>query len=365
MSREVKTILEYVWIDGFNNLRSKTRVIKRHIPIVLSVSGPINTGIKLSDIPEWNFDGSSTGQATGSKSDIILKPVAFYKNPFYSDGFEKYVHDSVLVLCDTYNPDGTPHETNYRNKCTIIAELCGDYNSLFGIEQEYVIYETTTNIPFGWYDGDIPNLKYDGQGPYYCSVGGDVNFGRMIADKHLKYCLEMNLDICGINAEVMPSQYEFQLGPSSPLKICDELWIARYVLNKIAEEYGCWINYDPKPMKEWNGSGAHTNFSTKEMREVGGYDKIVEACEKMKNKHKEHLEEYGDIEGNKNRLTGIHETSSIDKFTYGVSDRGASVRIPLNVYNDKKGYLEDRRPSSNMNPYRVITRILRTVCLNE
>jgi glutamine synthetase len=348
-------IAEYIWIDADNEIRSKTKILdpKHHV------------GDDATDLdgifPEWNYDGSSTGQATGTKSDVILKPCYYRMDPFrrkINDGYEAF-----LVLCDTYNMDGTPHLTNKRVLCKEYKELTKDQKPLFGIEQEYIIYKNGENVPYNWINQGKPSQIQDGSGKYYCGVGGDKAFGRKIAEKHMEYCLYAELQYCGMNAEVTPSQWEYQLGPLSPLKISDQLWISRYILNKLTEEYDARIVYHPKPLFDFNGSGGHTNFSTKEMREEGGITKIIEACEKLVLTHDEHIKNYGNPETNKIRLSGGFETAKYDNCTYGISDRGASIRIPLNVDKHGHGYLEDRRPPSDLDPYIVTSQILKTVCL--
>lgn len=333
------TFLEYIWIDAYEKLRSKTKVI-------------FDTITLLNECPEWTFDGSSTGQAEGWDSDIILKPVVLFKDPF-----RKSVK-SFLVLCDTYEKNGSAHSTNHRAKCLETTNKTLSQEPWFGIEQEYILFGRN-NIPYKWLNREEPGLGI--QGPYYCGIGGDRAFGRNIIDEHLEACIYSGIKICGTNAEVMPSQWEFQVGPLDPINVCDHLWIARYILDRICEKYDCWVNYHPKPKKNWNGSGCHTNFSTIEMRNEGGYDVIINACEKLGKKHKEHLEVYGKF--NTERLTGNHETSDINNFNYAISHRGCSIRIPLLVVKEKKGYLEDRRPASNMDPYLVVEKILNTVCL--
>ena len=347
----MKFLLEYVWIDGIENLRSKNRVITNE-----------NNELNLNDVPKWTFDGSSTKQAIGKHSDIILNPVRLYKNPFVN-----YM-SSYLVLCDCYNKDLTPHETNKRYKCIETNEKYKEHECLFGIEQEYILFERkknsifdflNKNLPYKWKKHNDPELGE--QNPYYCSVGGDRNFGREICDEHLKLCLDAGIDICGTNAEVMASQWEFQIGVCDMLKVSDDLWMARYILHKITEKYNCFASFHPKPyVGNWNGSGGHTNFSTNKMRENDGLEHINNACEKLKLKHTEHIKVYG--KENEKRLTGKHETSGINEFSYGVGNRGCSIRIPLHVFNDKKGYLEDRRPASNLDPYLVTNILVETIC---
>lgn len=325
-------LLEYIWIDGFEQVRSKNRII--------------NTYIKdVNKLPLWNFDGSSTGQASGKHSDIILKPVRIYNNPFAK--FESY-----LVLCECLNKDLTPHITNTRHNC-LNTEGC-----LFGIEQEYTLFDRYDK-PYNWMRHDNPGKG--GQGPYYCSVGGDRAFGRYISQEHLDLCIEAGVNICGTNAEVMASQWEYQIGVCDALLVSDDLWISRYILHRVTEKYNCYATFFPKPKEgDWNGTGGHTNFSTKEMREPNGIDAIYAACEKLKLKHSEHMLVYG--KNNDKRLSGHHETSNIHNFTYGVGDRGGSVRIPIHVFNDKCGYLEDRRPASNLDPYLVTNMMIKTIC---
>ena len=342
-------LLEYIWIDAYDCPRSKTKVILLNRSSMLTIE----------DLPDWTYDGSSTGQAEGHDSDVILKPCALFNDPFRQS---TALRECYLVLCETYNKDLTPHETNYRSNCKkIVSELDLTVDAWFGIEQEYIIYDKETGFPYQWKNWVNPGCGP--QGPYYCSCGGDRTFGRSIVEKHLDLCLQAGLMICGINAEVMPSQWEFQIGPLNALEVSDQLWVARYILNRVTEEYGCWINYHPKPCKEWNGSGCHTNFSTLAMRQENGYCHIIEACNKLANRHQQHLEVYG--EHNELRLTGHHETSNMKNFNYAEGHRGCSVRIPLGVVNDQKGYLEDRRPASNMDPYRVTSKILSTVCLDQ
>jgi glutamine synthetase len=339
-------ILEYVWIDVSGKTRSKNKVITIEIDEKLILE-------------EWTFDGSSTGQASGTVSDIILKPVSIFKNPFI-----KYT-DSLLILCECYDKDGTPHVTNSRHRCGITYTSTINSESLFGIEQEYILFGRS-NLPLDWKEYNEPgcgsqNNKNSGS-PYYCGSGGDRCFGRKVVEEHLQMCLEAGVKICGTNAEVMASQWEYQIGPLNAIEVSDHLWVSRYILDRVTENYDCYASLHPKPYKgDWNGSGCHTNFSTKEMRETGGLDKIKEACEKLERKHKEHMEVYGKY--NEERLTGNHETSSINRFSWGVSDRGCSIRIPLIVEKTGCGYLEDRRPASNMDPYLVTERLLSTVVL--
>jgi glutamine synthetase len=329
---------EYIWIDGntpTSKLRSKTKII----------DGPVT---ELAQIPEWGFDGSSTLQAVGHDSDRAMLPVAFVPDPIRGG-------DHILVLTEVRYPDGKIHESNKRAHLVELAQKYAASEAWFGIEQEYTFFRGRS--PLGWPDGGYPAP----QGPFYCGVGADEVFGRDIVEQHMEFCLQAGIGISGINAEVMPGQWEFQIGPLGPLEVADQLWIARWLLYRTAEDYGVNAMLHPKPVKgDWNGAGAHTNFSTKEMREDGGYAVVEEACKKLGEKHEEHCAVYG--ADNNQRLTGLHETCSIKDFRYGVSDRGASIRIPLPTVQNGKGYLEDRRPAANMDPYEVCAILLKTVC---
>jgi len=325
---------EYIWIDGTEptaKLRSKTRVL---------ADG--------AELPTWGFDGSSTNQAEGHASDRVLKPVFSCPDPIRGG-------DNVLVLCEVFNTDGTAHETNTRALLRPIAERFEAQEAIFGIEQEYTFFKGER--PLGFPVAGFPAA----QGGYYCGVGADEVFGRDIVELHLDRCIEAGLAICGINAEVMPGQWEFQIGPVDALTASDHLWIARWLLYRTAEDFEVSATLDAKPVKgDWNGAGAHTNFSTKAMRE--GYDAIITACESLgadQEKVLEHVSQYGF--GIQDRLTGLHETAPWDVYSYGVSDRGASVRIPWQVEVEKKGYIEDRRPNANVDPY-VVTRLLVNTC---
>ncbi len=332
-----KSKLEYIWLDGqegMQGLRSKTR-------IEADFSG------KLEDCPMWSFDGSSTGQAEGGSSDCLLKPVAIFPDPGRTNAF--------LVMTEVLNADGSPHPTNGR--ATIDDE---DDDFWFGFEQEYFLWDPETNLPLGFPTPDAPRP----QGPYYCSVGARNAFGRDLIEEHLDLCIDAGLNIEGINAEVAPGQWEFQIFAKGAAQAGDQIWVARYLLERTAEQYGLWINWHCKPVKgDWNGSGMHANFSNTTLRTCGqkaDYDRICEAFGASPAVIKAHIDVYGP--DNEQRLTGLHETQSISQFSYGVSDRGASIRIPIaTVERGWKGWLEDRRPNSAADPYKVAAQIIRTV----
>ena len=323
--------LEYIWLDGYTpepSLRSKTKVVD---------SEPA----KVEDCPDWSFDGSSTEQAEGHSSDCLLKPVKMIADPARIN--------ASLVLCEVLSADGSVHPSNGR------GSFEDDPDLWLGFEQEYTIMDGVKPLGF-------PSDGYPGpQGPYYCSVGINNCVGREIVEEHLDVCLEAGLSVTGINAEVMKGQWEYQLFGKGAKSACDDLWLSRYLLHRTAEKYGVSIELHPKPIKgDWNGSGMHTNFSTTPIREEGGEEMIKGICEKFRGRHDDHIAAYGS--DNEQRLTGLHETQSIDQFSYDVSDRGASIRIPVGtVKNGWKGYLEDRRPASNADPYKVVREILTTL----
>lgn len=326
---------EYIWIDGTQPtalLRSKTKIL---------ADG--------AEPPIWGFDGSSTNQAEGHASDRVLRPVLTVPDPVRGGA-------NVLVLTEVENIDFTAHESNTRAATVEVAERFAAQEPWFGIEQEYTLFDG--DRPLGFPEGGgFPGP----QGPYYCGVGASNIVGREIVEKHLDYCLEAGLKIAGINAEVMPGQWEFQIGPAGTVEAADHLWIARWLLHRVAEDYGVSVSFGAKPVKgDWNGAGAHTNFSTKAMRE--GYEAIIVAAESLgaEGKPLEHVAVYGD--GIQDRLTGLHETAPWNEYSYGVSNRGASVRIPWQVEVDQKGYIEDRRPNANCDPYNVTRVITDTAC---
>jgi glutamine synthetase len=345
-----KIIAEYIWLGGTGELRSKARTL------VLNDDNTLP-----NPLPEWNYDGSSTGQASGKDSEVIIKPCTIYKCPFRRD-------NNILVMCDTYKPTGEPLEGNNRYWANKIFNANLDEKPWYGIEQEFFMFDNTTGKPLGFPLIKDPNP----QGQYYCSVGSQNAFGRQIIDTHYEYCLFAGLNISGINAEVAPGQWEYQIGPVEGINAGDQLYIARYILHRISEKHNVSIDMEPKPIEgDWNGSGCHTNYSTKSMREgtiqryneKTGLDYINEAIQKLSLKHSEHMKVYGT--GNELRMTGKHETSRFDQFSYGIANRGASVRIPNAAIIDNKGYFEDRRPSSNMDPYLVTGILFDTTVVNS
>ncbi|CAN1284137.1 Glutamine synthetase leaf isozyme, chloroplastic [Linum perenne] len=310
-----KIIAEYIWVGGTGiDLRSKSRTIDK------PVKHP-------SELPKWNYDGSSTGQAPGEDSEVILYPQAIFKDPFRGG-------NNILVICDTYTPAGEPIPTNKRHRA---AQIFSDPKVTtevpwFGIEQEYTLMQQNVKWPLGWPVGGFPGP----QGPYYCAAGADKSFGRDISD----------------------------VGPSVGIDAGDHIWCSRYILERITEQAGVVLTLDPKPIEgDWNGAGCHTNYSTKSMREDGGFEVIKKAILNLSLRHMDHIRAYG--EGNERRLTGKHETASIDQFSWGVANRGCSIRVGRETEQKGKGYLEDRRPASNMDPYIVTALLAETTILYQ
>jgi len=327
--------VDYIWIDGTSpvpKLRAKTKLVI------------------AEEVPEWTFDGSSTGQAEPGMSDCLLKPVYVIADPLRG-------RPHLLALCEVYNQDGSPSHTNYRCGLVEAWKKASKLVPMFGIEQEYTMFKGRT--PLGWPNGGYPAQ----QGPFYCGVGADEAFGREIVEKHMEVCLKSSILIAGVNAEVMPGQWEFQVGPESPLVVSDHLWLARYLLYRIAEKHGVTIRLDPKPVSgDWNGAGAHTNFSTNNMRGEGGYNECIIAAKALGTNFDR--SGFPDVYGHnyKLRLTGNHETCSWEYFGWGVGDRTTSVRIPKHVEEQDKGYIEDRRPCANIDPYQVTKYIMEVCC---
>jgi len=343
--------LEYIWLDGNEpqQIRSKTKIVEKlESREDLFKSYKFNPGL----LSVWNFDGSSTNQAETSKSELLIKPINVFIDPFKNNG--------ILVLCEVYNPDGTAHSTNKRLDLVDIVNQ-KDSETLFGWEQEYFLFDTRTEKPIGW-----PKIGYPKpQGDFYCANGASRVEGREFVEKHAILCQEAGLQISGINAEVALGQWEYQIGPVSAIDGSDQLWISRFILERLSESYGWYVELSPKPYKgnEWNGSGMHVNFSTKEMREnlANKKDLVIKACQKLGEKIEEHISVYGS--GNEFRLTGQNETCSINQFRWGIGDRTASIRIPSSIEDGSTpGYLEDRRPASNACPYQVAKVMIETIC---
>ena len=360
---------EYIWLDGSQpqQLRSKTKIVTESLR-------PDNN---VDNYLMWSFDGSSTLQAKagrGENTDCLLKPVFIVDDPFRGNPHK-------LVFCEVLNPDGSLHPSNNRRKLKNRIDQLNLTESLdksdqpwFGWEQEYTLthkpmvpFGAGEGIPLGFtlepHTGYLSNVPRP-QGDYYCGVGADTVVGRIIVEEHMDMCMEIGLDISGINAEVLLGQWEYQIGPVTALNGSDQLWVSRYILQRVSEKHKVNVSLHPKPIKgDWNGTGCHVNFSSKEMREEGGLDIIQKTMVKLEQFQKEHIEVYGLY--NDQRLTGEHETSSINEFSWGYSTRDTSIRIPAQAIVEKRGYFEDRRPASNCDPYQVSLRVLNTVYYEE
>jgi len=347
-----QTQVTYVFIGGNKELRSKTKTMpkftntKRYQKLEDG-----RTQYLANELPDWNYDGSSTEQAEGSFSEIIIKPQRVFKDPFRKGG--------LLVMCDTYLPNGLPHKTNTRFHANKTFNEKLDEEPWYGIEQEFFIMKKGTKIPLGFPDNGFP----EPQGKYYCSVGSSNCLGRGVLETFYRAALYAGIQISGTNVEVAPSQFEYQVGPCTGISSGDQLWMSRYILHRVSELYDVDINIEPKPVKgDWNGSGCHTNYSTLPMRQKDGLTHIVNAIEKLEEKHEHMIPFYGD-DNNKERLTGSHETGHWSQFSWGYGDRGATIRVGTDVQNDKKGYFEIRAVSSDMDPWYTTGEIFRVTAL--
>lgn len=342
---------EYIWIDGADptpRLRSKMRILE------------LGENPKVSDFASWSYDGSSTYQAPGKDSDLGLQPVHVVPDPIRGKGH-------FLVLCEVLDMEGFPHESNNRARLRQVLDRGGsEFEPWIGFEQEYTLYRGRD--PLGWPNGGYPAP----QGPYYCGVGAKQVYGRDFVEAHTKACLDAGLMIYGTNAEALPAQWEYQIGPrgfanevNDPLRICDEHWIARWLLWRVGERFDVEPSLENKPVKgDWNGSGQHANFSTRDMRDPRkGMKCIEDAIASLSQAHSHHISLYGaNLE---ERLTGLHETCGIHEFRHGIAHRGASIRIPRQVHEKRCGYIEDRRPGANADPYTISTALIKTICKIE
>ena len=355
LNKKYSLVFEYIWLDVNNNPRSKTK-----IGDVSSVEW-LNYDNKFPIPPEWNYDGSSTGQANTKNSEVILKPVKIVNDPFRNNILELSSGYNVryyLVLCDCYSTDGSPLQSNTRANANSLFKRSGHLEPMFGLEQEFFISRKTTLglVPIAFGDSHYMPEK---QGNYYCGVGGTNLYGKNMMEEVLNRLLKAGLSITGLNAEVAPSQWEFQVC-SIGIDAADSLILLRYICGRVLEKHGLVMDISAKPLKgEWNGSGCHINYSTNTMREEGGYKHIENAIKNLSENHMLHINNYGD--DNPQRLTGEHETSAIDKFTYSVGGRHTSIRIPYSTKTNKCGYIEDRRPSSSIDPYKA-TSLLHATC---
>lgn len=337
----------YVFVDGtLENVRAKTRTLDFEPKTA-------------KDCPEWTYCALGTYQwaDAGAKSEMFLVPVALFRDPFLK-GRNK------LVLCETLLHDRRPPETNTRWSCDKAMKEAANEDPWFGIEQEYVLLDAD-KIPLGW---PKDNNVIRPLGPYFLGVGVGNVFGRQISDAHLKACAYAGVKIAGTNAEVVLSQWEYQVGPLPGVQAADHLWMSRYILHRVAEEFGVIVSFDPKPFQsnELCGSGGHINFSTRQMRDDGGIEYILEALKKLEVKSELHLTNYDPQKGKSNsrRLNaGMLATPSED-FTADKCSRLSSIRVPRLVVEAGKGYLEDRRPGANVEPYRATETLVKTVCLD-
>lgn len=327
----VKTY-EYVWLDG--------PVLHSKIKATIDATPPEWFAVVDDTQPPSQMTKNTPQKHNLPYSDCFLVPVQTYNNPTSPDH---------LVLCQVQNHDHLPHASNTREAA---ARIVTD-EWWFGFEQEYYLTDLDGRL-LGQQHG---NGKIGDE--HYCGVGADNVVGREIADAHLFACLKAGIEITGTNAEDGMGQWEYQCFGKG-IKAADDLWVSRFLLRKIAEQYRICVNYNPMPKRNWYGSGMHTNFSNAKMRTTGGQALFDKLCHQLEIHHSEAMLCYGS--DNQLRFTGQHKSPDLSHFSHGIDDRCACIRIPLYTLDRGwKGYMEDRRPASNADPYRVIHHILSAI----
>lgn len=316
----------YIWIDATGeNIRLKDRILNE-IPKL------------IADIPKWSYAENPPYQ-TGSSIEMMLYPRALYRNPF-----KPGKHD-VIVMCDTYQPDGSPFHTNHRHAMQTSVDKTIEQEPIFGIEQKYTLLDEQGQ-PFIRPKNELM------EGTNYCGVGFNGIYARDLVESHALACLYAGIDFSGTNADEFPLQWRYKIGPSVGIQAADDLWVSRYILVRIAEEFGICVTL--KSIEgDRNQTRAHINYSTAAMRADGGIKVIREAIKLLEHEHNEHL-----------KVFDAHE-SKIDTFSWDVADRNVSVRVPESVAESEKELLKDRGPPSNMDPYVVCNALLTTSLLKK
>uniref|UniRef100_A0A914DZH4 glutamine synthetase n=1 Tax=Acrobeloides nanus TaxID=290746 RepID=A0A914DZH4_9BILA len=343
LSTNGKIKVEYVWINvSGQTFQSKTRTLDFEPKT-------------LSDVPMWTC-------VYDPVKETYLKPVGLYNDPFR-------LAPHKIVFCETLEKDMNPSFFNSRQRCNEVMEAAKDQHPWFGMEQEYTLLGADKH-PLGWpKDGfPAPQVNAEGLAVYQMASGTGTVMGRKISECHYAACLYAGLSIAGTNAEELLSEWEYQIGPVEGIHLGDQVWMSRFLLYRVAEQFDVIVTFNPKiAAGDWSGAGCHCNFSTEKMRQPGGLKVILEACEKLSKAHKEHLAYYDAAQGKDNarRMIGRSTAPPLEECVVGIMNRTASIRVPLMVEQNGCGYLEDRRPAANCDPYLVTEAIVKTVCLGR
>lgn len=351
----MKIVAEYIWLDYSNQYRSKTKIFN----ISSETDEETSKYLMLSTYPDWNYDGSSAGDIPHNEDDnteCLLYPIALYDNPFHtSNDKTKY----MLVLCNNSyilkDKEYGIHDIMFNYFCDIKSKL-EEEQYMFGFEQEFFMIDIKTGLPLG-----INNFNEVIQGDYYCGNGYYNVRGRDFLLDTQEKLINAGINITGFNYEVAPGQAEFQ--------VCDydmealfQLLMLRFILIRNGETYDIHISFNNiiHDGDNINNTGCHINISNFKMRQNNGIETINKKINELKDKTPTNANEFNEIfgEDNTERLCGKLETSNWNEFSWGIGTRHTSIRIPTQVFKDKKGYFEDRRPGGNVDPFNYIYYLL-------